>query len=202
MAYEAMPLLDTAERAGIMEGLIRKTCGFETAFSDFQPTCEERCFEEKPLEALCSLCSQRMHLVAIALATGLTWEIWRTDDAPELVGVVRISKIKPGEDAVGHYLFFDHDLRGKTAVLKELIQWVFTEHPGWQPLRRLTVEIPDFAFALARHASRKLGFGGPFPFVLKGSKIKVEGVKEEAILWRGQPRSLLLLGLLNPEKGL
>jgi len=196
--YQVLPLTDTPERAKIMKDLIVKTCTFDSAFSDFQSVCSSRCFEQEPWGELCPLCLTRLRIVAVALATGLTWEVWKTEEEPELVGIIRLSEIRPGEDALGHYIFFDHDLRGKTEVLKEMIDWCFSEHEGWTPLRRLTIQVPDFAFALVRHATKKLGFGGEFTHSLKGKKVPVEGVKRKALLWRGSERDLLFLGILNP----
>lgn len=196
--YEIMPLLDTPERAHIMEELLRKTCKFDTAFSDFQDVCEEKCFETKPLPEMCDICKLRMQLASVGLVSGLVWEVWRADEDVELVGFIRLSDIKPGQDAKGHYIFFDHDLRGKTAVIREVMEWAFSEHEGWEPLRRLSIEVPDFAFALVRHATKKLGFGGPFMHSMHGKKIPVEGVKRAALNWKGKQRDLLMLGLLNP----
>lgn len=84
-----------------------------------------------------------------------------------------------------------------------MIAWAFEDHPenNWRALQRITIEVPDFAFALARHASRKLGFGGPFEWKLPkgGPVMQVEGVKPKSVLWRGERRDLLLLGLPNPN---
>ena len=198
--YEVLPLNDSPQRAHIIENLIRKVCQFDTVFSDFAETCQDKCFETKPMSELCPLCYTRMAVVSVGLSTGLTWEVWKMLDVPELVGIIRLSDIKPGADANGHYIFFDHDLRGKTEVIKEVLTWAFTEHETWKPLRRVTILIPDFAFALVRHAVKKLGFGGEFRYKLQGKSVPVEGVKRKAILWRGVPRDVLQLGLLNPEQ--
>ena len=198
--YELLPLVDSPERAHILEELTRKTCGFDTAFSDFQATCEEKCFETKPIQEMCFRCSFRFGIVASSLMTGLNWEVWKTGEGePSLVGVIRLSHIRPGIDALGHYVFFDHDLRGKTGVLKDFIEWCFSEHENWAPLRRLSIEIPDFAFSLIRHSARKLGFGGDFDYEAKGIKIKVEGVRRKSIMWKGQARDIISMGLLNPH---
>lgn len=196
--YQILPLKDTPERAHVMEELLRKTLQFDTAFSDYKEPCTEECFKDKPLNEFCALCATRLKIAGVGLVSGLVWEVWKTEDEEaELVGFIRLSDIKPGQDAKGHYIFFDHDLRGKTSVIKEVIDWAFEERENWKPLQRLTVEVPDFAFALVRHATKKLGFGGPFTHTLHGKRIPVEGVKKNALEWKGKQRDLLLLGLLN-----
>lgn len=198
--YEVMPLKDTPERAHIMEELLRKTLQFDTAFSDYKEPCEEECFREKPLTEFCEKCATRMKVAGIGLVSGLVWEVWKTGEDPsELVGFIRISDLKLGQDGKAHYIFFDHDLRGKTSVIEEIIEWAFSERENWKPLQRLSVEVPSFAFALARHATKKLGFGGPFQYTLHGKKIPVEGVKRNAIEWKGKQCDMLHLGLLNPS---
>lgn len=198
--YELLPLVDSPARAAILEEMVRKVCAFDTAFSDFQDACEEQCFRTKSVTTLCPECAYRFAVVAASLATGLNWEVWKTSaEGTQLVGIIRLSNIRPGVDALGHYVFFDHDLRGKTGVIKEFIDWCFSPHEGWSPLRRMSIEVPDFAFSLVRHATKKLGFGGEFKYTLQGKTVPVEGVRREAILWRGVWRDLLYLGLQNPN---
>lgn len=194
--YQIIPLQDTPERAHILAEIVTKICGFDTAFSDYQAICEERCTETKTIPEFCEVCRLRLGVVALAFQQGITWEVWDDD---KVVGIIRLSDIKLGQDAKGHYIFFDRKLNGKTEVIQALINWAFTDHAGWPALKRLTVQIPDFAFALAKHAHKKLGFTGPFDYTIKGSKIKVEGVKKNAVTWRGHNRDLLSLGLLNPN---
>ena len=194
--YELVPLLDRPERAEIISTIVKKACSFDTAFSDFQSVCDDRCPDSKDFHEFCNICKLRAGVVALALRTGITWEVWNDS---EVVGIIRLSDIRPGLSATGHYLFFDRQLNSKTEVIQAAIDWAFAEHEGWAPLKRISVDIPDFAFALARHASKKLGFGGPFQFNLKGKKIPVEGVTQRGILWRGVERDLLHLGLLNPN---
>ena len=195
--YEIIPMRDVPERAEILKTIVRKTCGFDTAFSNFQSVCEENCLESGDFDNLCETCWLRTQIVVLAFSTGITWEVW--SDEGEVVGIIRLSDIKPGQSAQGHYLFFDRNLSSKTSCIKALIDWSFTDHEGWTALQRLTIEIPDFAFALARHATKKLGFGGPFEYSLNGKKIPVEGVTQRGIFWRGHYRDMLTLGLLNPN---
>ena len=127
-----------------------------------------------------------------------SWEVWGSESNP--VGLLYITNVIPGGDALAHYFFFDGDLRGKTALIEEMIGWVFADHPedNWIALRRLTIEVPTYAFALARHASRYLSFGGAYTYAQKGVHISVEGVRRNALLWRGAPRDILILGRLAP----
>lgn len=200
--FEAIPLTDPEDfsRAHIIERIVRGICKFETVFSDFQRGCEEGCTQEKPVAEMCEECQRQMATVVAALAApnSLTWEVWETSgDTPALAGVVYVTNIRPGEDATGHYVFFDGKLADKTETLRAIIAWLFESHDGWTALRRLTVEIPAYSFAVARHAARKLGFGGPFNHRLKGATVPVEGVKREAIRWRGKYEDLLIMGKLK-----
>ena len=193
-SYEVLPLLDTPERAQVISSLLRKIASFETVFSDFQRGCEEGC-SDLPLPQMCPQCLLQMRNVASSLASphAKVWEVWAEDveaeaPEPELVGVVYLEDIRRGEDATAHYVFFDHDLKSKTGLLKELILWVFHDHEdeGWKALHRITVEIPAYAHALSRHAESKLGF-------------TPEGVKREAVTWKGRKWDLQLLGLLRRD---
>jgi len=200
--FEAIPMLLTPERGKIVEEIVRKVCAHETVFSDYQAACEQKCYERAALPEMCERCATRMVTVTQAFfrPNSIAWEVWKVGvEKPEVVGIVYVTDVRPGEDATGHYVFFDGNLSSKTGVLLEIIEWLFSDHPesGWKALRRLTVEIPDFAFALARHASKKLGFGGPFKYSMNGISLRVEGVKRKAVTWKGKQRDLLLLGKLN-----
>lgn len=198
--YEAFPMTVTQERSEILSKVMRGICGVESVFSDYQRVCEEKCYVGKPVDEMCELCAGRMTMVANSLLRpdALVWEVWKDGT---LSGVIRFSGVRRGEDATAHYVFLDSDLRGKTGVMRSVIEWAFADHPesNWIALRRLTIEVPDFAYALARHASRKLGFGGPFTWKLPegGPNVQVEGVRQAAVPWRGERRDLLILGLMN-----
>lgn len=183
MIYEALPFRPTPERASITNDILRKLAAHETLFTDYERACPDLCMT-------CALCKERIQIILRGLFDPYSrvWEVWRSDG--ELAGVLSLSRIVPGGDALAHYVFFDGRLRDKTEVLESAIQWAFTDHPGWTALRRISVEVPDFAFALARHASRYLGFGGSF----QHSGLHVEGVRPRSILWRGRERDILLLG--------
>jgi hypothetical protein len=144
--------------------------------------------------------------IAATLTTidSISWEVWRHKEGMpvDLVGILTLQDIVPEDDATAHYIFFDRDLSGKTTLLKHMIDWVFSDHEdvGWKALRRLTVEIPAHAHALATHAQKKLGFGGKFEYKIGGRMLKLEGVKQSARMWKGKPQELLIMGLLANER--
>src|SRR5690606_28834417 len=153
--------------------VMRKTASFDTIFSDYDQVCDDRCFE-------CAQCLGRLSRVAQVLTDpdSRVWEVWRFNDSGwEIVGILYLTDIKPGQDATAHYVFFDGRLADKTELLEGMIQWAFEDHPdvGWHGLTRLTVEVPDFASALAKHAYRRLGFSGDFRYVSGTLEIFVEG---------------------------
>lgn len=191
--YQAIPFQPTPARAGVVSTILRSVLRYESLFTDYARGCEDACGE-------CELCQARMALASRVLgaADAWVWEVWDASEAvASLVGVIYLTNIVPGRDARAHYVFFDGRLKDKTELLQNLISWTFEDHPeiGWQALQRLTVEIPDFAGALARHATRRLGFGGDFTHKLgAATTIPVEGIRRGALTWRGLPRDLLLLG--------
>jgi len=208
MLYEVLPLKPAPERAEIISFILRKIFTHETVFSDYQRGCGE--CGELLIEEMCPKCQVQMALVARTLTdtNSKVWEVWEVGG--EVVGIIFFSDIIPGNDATGHYIFFDEKLSDKTEVLKEVMEWAFEDHvdEGWQALRRITIEIPDHASALVRHAHKRLGFGGPFRHVLSSREfqgketkttVRVEGIKENAVMWRGELRDLLILGLQNPR---
>jgi hypothetical protein len=110
-----MPL--DGSRAAILSEIIRSVCDADTAFSDYQEACEERCFKEKDRREMCEACGLRFDLVIKSLLKPDTfvWEVWKdSEDGPVLAGIMRFSDVRIGEDAKAHYSFFDSDLRGKT----------------------------------------------------------------------------------------
>lgn len=133
----------------------------------------------------------------------VVWEVWRTEHSlpVDVVGILYLTRVRWGQEAVAHYVFFDGDLRGKTSIINEIIGWCFEDHPerNWKALNRLTVEIPDVWYALAKHAHFKLGFGGKFRHRIGNRTLEVEGIKRGAVLWRGEMRDVLILGLINDE---
>jgi hypothetical protein len=202
LTYEAVPFSPWVPgRESIVADIIRKTASMETLFTDFLPACKPLCQDV----TTCEQCADRMMAVSVALSDprARVWEVWNESS---VVGILYLTKIQPGCDALAHYAFFDSDLQGKTRLLEDMIRWAFEEHEDWLPLRRLTIEVPVFAFALARHATTKLGFGGDFKYthkrqrknnVWRSEQMAVEGVRRSAIRWRGTDADLLVLGRLN-----
>jgi len=190
MRYELLPFDPIPARHEIVSKILREVSAKETLFSDFGAPCAEACVVSKDVAEMCDTCRMRMTTVAAALSAPNTraYEVW--DETPEVVGVIYFSDILPGIDAKGHYVFFDGGLSSKTEVIEEAIQDVAAE----MALERITIEIPAPFVVLARHASRKLGFGGPFKAALGRKSIRVEGVKTGAVRWRGVLVDLLILG--------
>lgn len=181
----------------VNSALVRAISRHETFFTDYSRVCEASCFRYD-----CDLCASRLRTVSRHLvnADSIIWEVWSVEAVPRLCGIVYLTQVIPGCDAVAHYLFFDGNLRDKTTFLEAMIEWCFTEHPGWLPLRRLTITVPAYASALASHANRRLGFGGPFRYRRLDKPthfLKVEGAKEKTIRWRGEDHDLLILGRLR-----
>lgn len=113
----------------------------------------------------------------------LLWEVNKVaKSAPELdlVGILRLSEVVPGCSAKAHYFFFDRRLRDKTALLQAWKRWAFEE----ARLHRVTIEVPDFAKALASHAERHLGFVR-------------EGTMRQAIRWHDAWHDVHVLGCVN-----
>jgi hypothetical protein len=185
--FVAIPFKPAPERAAIVSHMMRSLCGFETIFSDYNRACEKRCFE-------CDECLRALVAASAVLADprALIFEVWDTSDEEQALpaGMVLFIETVPGIELEGHYAFFDGQLKNKTAFLNELVEHVI-EQTG---VRRLVVHVPDYAFALARHAHKHLGFGGDFVYRdTRGRAVDVEGVRKGVIRWRGQWRSILQL---------
>lgn len=200
VVFDARPFLPAVERAVVVNKILRGVAKYETLFTDYQKACKPLCEDATQ----CPNCANRLWRIASILndPKAYVWEVWKTDDdGSEVIGIVYLTDIVVGGDATAHYVFFDDELHGKTKLLEQMIGWCFADHPddNWVALKRLTVEVPEFAFALARHATRKLGFGGDFKYKSEkyGTVVNVEGVKKKAIPWRGDNADLLLLGRIN-----
>ena len=81
----------------------------------------------------------------------LFWEVWTGGN---VVGVLGLSRIIVGLDAVAHLAFFDRQLWARRALVLKMISWAFSE----LRLQRLSVEIPDHLEPLIRFVRAKLGF--------------------------------------------
>lgn len=136
-------------------------------------------------------CATVKHRVAGALLAkdALVWEVWRKDPV-DFCGILRLSDLEPGCNAKAHYMFWDkRSLKDKTELLLAWKSWVFSN----LNLRRITVEVPSNAFALARHAVRYLGFGGRYDY----DGLPVEGVMVGAKMLDSKPLDVLILGCSN-----
>lgn len=178
-SYFAVPFdrSGSPERAPVTSEIVRGMFEHRALFTDYQPACDDRCGE-------CPRCAKRLATVIKALSDpdSRVWEVWNgkgVDEEVKLIGVVYLTNLVEGCDATAHYLFFDGKLADKTELLESMIQNVFDDG-----LHRLTVEVPEHAHALARHASRKLGF-------------HEEGRKREAIRYNGHWEDVIVLGRTN-----
>lgn len=102
-----------------------------------------------PLETM----EERMVAVAHVLTApdSYAWEVWRGQD---LVGILLVSKVIVGLDAMAHFAFFDRQLFGRTKLMQRVIGQIFQQFG----LERLTAEVPEHLTALLDFARRKLGF--------------------------------------------
>lgn len=104
---------------------------------------------------------------------------WVVDD---FVGVLYMTDIKPGYDALVHYTFFDRRQRGRQPLIRKMLKYVF-EHYGF---RRLTVEIPKYAVDSTNAFVRSLNF-------------KEEGRKRKAAYYENQWFDVMIYGILREE---
>lgn len=174
--------------------ILDRVVAHDSFFTDYTKGCDRQC------SGVCENKTAQCGPVKMAILNHflkpdtLTWEVY-TKDKLDLVGILRLEKVILGCDAVAHYFFFDGKLGSKTDLLEAWKNWALTDHESWPALHRITIEIPAYAKALARHAQRKLGFTGPYLY--GDTKIAVEGVRKEVLLWRGTRHDQLILGYIN-----
>ena len=183
MGFSTQPLvvndLDDLLRVGFV---LDKALERETALNEYQAGCAEGCGEcDRCLGVRARLGSLLTHPSSFA------WEVFSTDPV-DLAGILVLSRVDPGRDATAIFTFFDGKLRDKTEVLQSWFDWSFQNFK----LNRITLEVPAYAFAALRHAS-KLGFEGPF----EHEGFAVEGIKRSALLRDNQPVDMVVLGLVN-----
>lgn len=180
-----------------LQKVLRHCAAHEMFFSDFIRGCDGEC--DGFCRDLSPACAATKSIVMNELraADALLWEVWQNDI--DFVGIFRLSKVRLGEDALAHFFFFDGRLsKAREGLLNAWKRWGFTDHENWTALHRVTVEIPAYAFALARFAQR-LGFGGQFSYDMKGKTCSVEGVKRSATRWRGSWHDMLIMGATAEE---
>lgn len=188
--YELLPLRNAPERAEIISYMLREIAKTPSLFSSSMCESDPVCLEETPIMEMCPACKERMATVTAALGKSDTvaWEVW---EGPEIQGIIYFTNVT-AEDALGHYVFFDRDLASKTGIIREALSIMLEKLP------RLTIEIPASYVALAKHAHKKLKFGGPYEYRLRGGRsLRVEGVKKSAALRRGRREDVLVLGLVR-----
>lgn len=194
MSYEAFPLRAGPERADVVSKLMRGIFNSDNVFLP-TPGCEEKCGESD-----CEACQLRLVNIARVLGRddAIAFEVWNTDEM-DLRGTIYFTDVRHS-DATGHFIFFDRSLGSdKVKLMQNVIDWAFSDHDGWSAKQRLTVEIPEYAFTLARFVYKKLGFGGPFKHELGGKEIEIEGLKRYATKYQDEPSDVMILGLVNPK---
>lgn len=149
----------------------------------------------------------------------IIFEVWALADAKlgaQPAGIVLFTDIIAGVDAKCHFIFFDAKLKSKTPLLRNMMAWAF----GTLRLHRLSAEIPDYAFALAKYAREQLGFryeaegrtlqqrdertrteGRPrlVDMTLTGWQASWGSRRYQVVRWKGAWHDLLLLGITEEE---
>ena len=93
----------------------------------------------------------------IAVAAWLTdpdnlfWEVWH---GGTLIGILGVTRVILGLDALAHLAFYDRQLWGRRQLVLCMMGWAFRE----LRLQRLSVEIPEHLEPLIRFVRAKLGF--------------------------------------------
>lgn len=104
---------------------------------------------------------------------------WVVDD---FVGIMYITEIRPGIDAVAHFLFFDAVLNGRDVLVKALLKHVFEKYQ----FHRLSAEI-------ALYANPKI-----FTFV-EALGFKHEGRRRQYLFYNGNWSDLQLYYILKEK---
>ncbi len=108
-------------------------------------------------------------------ATGLIWEV---DD----VGILYLTEIAVGHDALAHFNFWDRRLRGRENLIRGMMKHVME----MLDLHRVTVEVGMFAAPWLPAAVERLGF------------VK-EGRKREALRYEGEWFDCIIYSMLRSE---
>ena len=176
--------------------LLGKLAAHKHYFTDYTRGCSGTC--KGFCTNLTNGCSLVKHRVAAALLAkdAIVWEVWRQQPAANLAanslafcGILRLSDVEPGCSGKAHYMFFDGArLKEKTPILQAWKEFAFSK----LQLKRVTIEVPENAYALAKHAVRELGFGGGF----EHRGLPVEGVIRGARVIDGKPMNIFVLGVL------
>ena len=108
-------------------------------------------------------------------------EIVKASEPDKPIGVAYITSVKPGHEADGHFAFWDSGGRGREPVVLYIAEWVMDRYD----LHRLNAATPAYQHGVIRFIQR-VGF------------VK-EGVKREAVLYKGQRGPLVTFGILKDE---
>lgn len=116
----------------------------------------------------------------LAAPNTLCWSIRREGEVA-LCGILRLTQVRPLEDAKAHFVFFDGLVGSRRmALMAAMIDEVLY---GSLQLHRLTAEIPAHMAGLERIALR-LGF-------------EREGIRREAMMYDGKWQHMYLLGYVR-----
>lgn len=115
------------------------------------------------------------------LPLAINYEVWKQG---EFIGIVSLTRITPGVDALLHFIFMDTGhLVGKRRFLLAFLRHCYLRH-GFQ---RITFECPEPLGKLIRFARRNLGFTYEGERTLKAegwpSKVHWNGDENEGITW-------------------
>lgn len=143
--FKAVPLdlSDPAKLTYILDRLVEH----ESEWSDFHADPDTRRV----------LASSIIAETFVAQPRRVILEVWQLDVEPSLVGLLGFSEINPKVNADFHPVFFDGKLRnafGKRELLLRALDWAFHE---WG-LHRVSISLPETAFAMVDFARKKLGF--------------------------------------------
>jgi RimJ/RimL family protein N-acetyltransferase len=166
-----------------------------------EKVCEHRpWFHDKMWESEEGRRQAAVAFVAEALTQGHVWEVFRGTD---LVGIILINRVDYGNEAYCHFVFFDKSLADKRQLCLNVMAWLF-QHLELETLR---VQVPTYAFALAKWVRRKLGFryetedrplwGTDKTLTMKEAELGSRKVR--ATLYKGTWHDVLLLSITREE---
>lgn len=112
---------------------------------------------------------------------GVWMEITKRSDPTRPIGVAYVTAVKPGHEADAHFAFWDSGGRGREPLVLYLAEWVMDRYS----LHRLNAAVPAYQHGVIRFIERT-GF-------------TKEGVKREAVLYKGERGPLVTFGILRQE---
>jgi RimJ/RimL family protein N-acetyltransferase len=112
----------------------------------------------------------------VIVSRGLLWVV---DD---FVGVFYATDIKPEQDALVHFTFFDGRVKGRAPLAQAMLRYVFYHYQ----FRRLTAHVPLFVVPAAVNFVQQVGF-------------KKEGRKRKSSYYNGEWYDTIHFGILREE---